>query len=710
MKFFNLKSMIGMFLILFMAACQDDTGSGAKVEEGLAAKLNLSIQVPAVEEVNTRAIADNESKINELALFLYSENGSSVNYIVNLTGYLQDNGATENGNRTYSLTGNVSVKTGTFTVYAVANWSSPFANSSALGSYVASEDVPSQDELKAMLAQNSSSVLALGSGYLPMTCVVPNVTFSVAEEDGTNSLSLSLKRATAHIEFTVQNGEALKEVQGEFIPSTFQVFNLPSSSYLFDQGDNMVPTDYFNSAEMAVNEGGSFEFLMNENVRPAGENIKEYKDREYYTGNWTNPTSFKNAPEGSTYVVINGYYRDNSQSGPVSYRIHLGNFSSSTGSYTNFTVNRNEQHLYKVTVNGIDNISTEAEVKNPGAYGDVEVRALQFTSEPTIQDAHYVIYPIDIKAENVSDGKLTSNVSWLTLRTNLTDLEKEGYWIEEDRGTQSIDIPDGTTRVYAFLEENIGNDTREATLSLYQEAYSDFKDEFVVQQYPVSWNGDIGCERIEGETYPWGFLWDDNMTITYDMTNMNWLGSILANIYLRWFSSYDYIDISSGLLFLKSVTINFNEISAVNVALHDADGHANTKELYNYNGISEASSLMEQLERWGGVPDRELPLNPTEFAARACAMKNKYSKRTETNQGQTTELPYLKDENFVWYLPSRQEAPQMKDDIIPLSGDYWTSTAAGDNQTAYKYTAGNSSADQTARRDVNLNVRAVRKR
>ena len=710
MKFFNLKSMIGMFLILFMAACQDDTGSGAKVEEGLAAKLNLSIQVPAVEEVNTRAIADNESQIHELALFLYSENGSSVNYIVNLTDYLQDNGgATGNGNRTYSLIDNVSVKTGTFTVYAVANWSSPFANSSALGSYVASGDIPSQDELKAMLAQNSSSVLALGSGYLPMTCVVPNVTFSVAEEDGTNSLSLSLRRATARIEFTVQNGEALKEVQGEFIPSTFQVFNLPSSSYLFDQGDNMVPTDYFNSAEMAVNEGGSFEFLMNENVRPAGENIKEYQDREIYEGNWTNPTSFKNAPEGSTYVVINGYYRDNRQSGPVSYRIHLGNFSR-TGSITNFTVNRNEQHLYKVTVNGIDNISTEAEVKNPGAYGDVEVRALQFTSEPTIQDAHYVIYPIDIKAENVSDGKLTSNVSWLTLRTDLTDLEKEGYWIEEDRGTQSIDIPDGTTRVYAFLEENIGNNTREATLSLYQEAYSDFKDEFVVQQYPVSWNGNIGCERIEGETYPWGFLWDDNMTITYDMTNMNWLGSILANIYLNWFSSYDYIK-TSGWLFLESVTINFNEISAVNVALHDADGHANTKELYNYNGISEASSLMEQLERWGGVPDRELPLNPTDFAARACAMKNKYSKRTKpTDQGETAELPYLKDENFVWYLPSRQEAPQMKDDIIPLSGDYWTSTAAGDNQTAYKYTAGNSSADQTARRDVNLNVRAVRKR
>ena len=728
MKFFNLKSMIGMFLILFMAACQDDTGSGAKVEEGLAAKLNLSIQVPAVEEVNTRAIADNESQIRELALFLYSENGSSVNYSVNLTSYLRENGTTGNGYRTYSLNGDVPVKTGTFTVYAVANWSSQFANCD-LGSYVTDGVVPSQADLKAMLAQNSS-VLALGSGYLPMTCVVPNVTFSVAEEDGTNSLSLSLKRATARIEFTVQNGEALNAVQGEFIPSTFQVFNLPSSSYLFDQGDNMVLTDYFNSAEMAVNEDGSFEFLMNENVRPASENINEYQDREIYEGDWMNPTSFKNAPEGSTYVVINGYYRDNRQSGPVSYRIHLGNFSS-TGSITNFTVNRNEQHKYSVTVNGIEKISTDVNVNNPGAYGDIEVRALQFTSEPTIQDAHYVIYPIDIKAENVSDGKLTSNVSWLTLRTDLTDLEKEGYWIEEDRGTQSIDIPDGTTRVYAFLEENIGNDTREATLSLYQEAYSDFKDKFVVQQYPVSWNGNIGCERIEDGTYPWGFYWDSDFKLIYDMTGCSESDRTDISLYIRWTkllhallpswfpTDLSYVDhkYSGGLGPIGSktttVTINFGDLSVAGIAENSSNGLANTDELYNFNGISQVSSMIALLQSCSGFKvssEGSGLLNPTEYAARACAKLNKFNKEHVSSGETSRDVPVLKDENFVWYLPSRQEAPRMKDDIIPLSGDYWTSTAAGDNQTAYKYTAGNTSADQTARRDVNLNVRAVRKR
>lgn len=709
MKFFNLKSMIGMFLILFMAACQDDTGSGAKVEEGLAAKLNLSIQVPAVEEVNTRAIADNESKINELALFMYSVN-SDLHYRVDLTGKLTEGTATANGYRSYTVNEDIPVQTGTFTIYAVANWSSKFANCNL------SNDI-SEEQLKAMMG-NGDDVYQLQPGdYLPMTDIVKDVTFYTGEEATKNELHLSLKRTTARIEFTIQDGEKLGEVNGHFTPTSYKIFSLPKASYLFDAGQATIENlNTYNVGSIDLTAGAeatTFEFLMNENVQPAGKNIKEYQDREIYEGNWTNPTSFKNAPEGSTYVVINGYYRDNRQSGPVSYRIHLGNFSR-TGSITNFTVNRNEQHLYKVTVNGIDNISTEAEVKNPGAYGDIEVRALQFTSEPTIQDAHYVIYPIDIKAENVSDGKLTSNVSWLTLRTDLTDLEEQGYWIEDDRGTQSIDIPNGTTRVYAFLEENVGEVTREATLSLYQEAYSDFKEEFVVQQYPVSWNGNIGCERIEDGTYPWGFMWPEGTSVTYELPGFGdlfarWWASLLLD--LTGIESYPYVDVDRPFLSISSVTINFDKLNATGVAASDDDGKANTKELYNYRGINDASNLIAGLEGLGLHPDKELPLNPTEFAARACMMKNKFTKIVKTEGDNRLELPVLRESDIVWYLPARNEAPSMVDSERPLSGDYWTSTAAPTgNENAYKFTAGTSSADQLEHRNTSLNVRAVRKR
>ena len=164
-----------------------------------------------------------------------------------------------------------------------------------------------------------------------------------------------------------------------------------------------------------------------------------------------------------------------------------------------------------------------------------------------------------------------------------------------------------------------------------------------------------------------------------------------------------------------TVTINFGDLSVAGIAESFSNGLANTDELYNFNGISQVSSIIALLQSCSGFKvssEGSGLLNPTEYAARACVKLNKFNKE-HVSGGEDTgsrDVPVLKDENFVWYLPSRQEAPRMKDDIIPLSGDYWTSTAAGDNQTAYKYTAGNSSADQTARRDVNLNVRAVRKR
>lgn len=723
MKFFNLKSMIGMFLILFMAACQDDTGSGAKVEEGLAAKLNLSIQVPAVEEVNTRAIADNESQINELALFLYSENGSSVNYSVNLTDYLQDNGTTGNGYRTYSLKGeDVPVQTGTFTVYAVANWSSPFANSSALGSYVTNGDVPSQDELKAMLAQNSSSVLALGSGYLPMTCVVPNVTFSVAEEDGTNSLSLSLKRTTARIEFTVQNGEDLNAVQGEFIPSTFQVFNLPSSSYLFDQGNNIVSPRYFNSAKMAVNEDDSFEFLMNENVRPAGENIKEYQDREIYEGNWTNPTSFKNAPEGSTYVVINGYYRDNSQSGPVSYRIHLGNFSN-TGSITNFTVNRNEQHLYKVTVNGIDNISTEAEVKNPGAYGDVQVRTLEFASEPEAQDAHYVIYPIKIKTDNlIGNWKVAvadaENHKWVTLKTELSTLQQAGFWTENELGGSVVEgSGNGEHTVYVFLEENAAADAqmRTATLQLYQKDYPESKIDFTVSQLPVNWNSSFGNERIEDGMYPWGFNWDRTVTYHSDLFIWRLILKAIADSYIDDYGAGNYVTSNYDFWTGTDVKINYGLLDNLGeTASSSSDGLQNTIELYNYQGIGEVSELERIFDFWFNDKRVEGDTESVQdFAAKICVMKNKFRKEERQAEGdgetQTYDVAVLTEDGIKWYLPANDEYSNINDVSYPLQQSaYWTSTAASDNTHAYIYRP--DSGLSTAERMGKYYIRAARVR
>lgn len=340
---------------------------------------------------------------------------------------------------------------------------------------------------------------------------------------------------------------------------------------------------------------------------------------------------------------------------------------------------------------------------------------LEFISESELQDAHYVIYPIHIKANDIpGDGEwtMTSTDSKVTLRTDLTILTNRGYWIEEDRGTQSISSTatgDDIT-VYAFLEENITDATREVVLELRPTDMPDATPAtFTISQLCPSWNGDFGCERLEDGDYPWGFLWDSNMKITYDATTASVWDRIILAFYLGLVNNDKFVSQEIHLIpYSHDVVIDFSQISSVNVAESPDDGITNTSELYNFDGINEASAIIDVLEEMGATPDKELPTNPTEFAARMCVIKNKFNKEVQQENGEDVERAVLKPENLVWYLPAQNEVTKMKDIQYPLDGDYWTSTAIHDNQNAYKYTIGSSTASE--RRDVKLHVRAVRKK
>lgn len=344
---------------------------------------------------------------------------------------------------------------------------------------------------------------------------------------------------------------------------------------------------------------------------------------------------------------------------------------------------------------------------------------LEFISEPEMQDAHYVIYPIHIKVgDNVPGGwTMTSTSSEVTLRTDLTILTNRGFWIEEDKGETSISSTaagDDIT-VYAFLAENTGDETREISLELRPTDMPEATPvTFTISQLCPSWVGNLGCERFEeydeGYTgYPWGFLWDSDMKITYDAEEVPLLRRVILFFYLGLFNNDDFVKQDISIIpYYHHVVIDFSKISPLNVATSYEDGATNTWELYNFDGINEASSIMEMLEEWGIHPDKELPTNPTLFAARMCALKNKFNKEVTQEQGQTVERAVLKQENLVWYLPAMQEVPQMRDEEYVLQGDYWTSTAINDNQNAYKYTVGGSTSQEI--RTSNLHVRAVRKK
>lgn len=360
---------------------------------------------------------------------------------------------------------------------------------------------------------------------------------------------------------------------------------------------------------------------------------------------------------------------------------------------------------------------------------------LKFTSEPKVQDAHYVIYPIKIKVDPTLVDKnkrgevvgggwtLKSTSPKVTLCKELTELTSLGYWVEEDRGTQTIEGTEtGEVTVYAFLEENITDAERDIVLELSPKKYpSATSAKFTIKQLCPSWNTQgLGCERFEDGDYPWGFKWDSSMKITYDMSEAGGTGfwgplrRWIMKIQIKYYGDKykDYITYTTYWAQLKTLTIDFSKVPNLDVADSPDDGNLNTWELYNFNGISDVTGLMAQLEEWGGKPDKVLEQNPAEYAARMCTMKNKFNKEKIAQEGNNVAYrPVLKRENLVWYLPAKNEFSMVVDNDYPLNGNYWTSTAseiAHDNENSYKY-LNNSGASLNIRTDK-FHVRAVRKK
>lgn len=344
---------------------------------------------------------------------------------------------------------------------------------------------------------------------------------------------------------------------------------------------------------------------------------------------------------------------------------------------------------------------------------------LKFTSEPKEQDAHYVIYPITIKADKLgSNGwKLTSNdTKNVTFVENFANndikrLVDNGYWLKDYCGTSEITSKSygDVIKVYVFIKENISNADRDIKLTLAPVDYPDATPEtFTFKQYCPAWNKGIGVERMQETDYPWGFNWDSDMKITYKMPGGGWMS--ILHILFSIFGDTKYVT-QEGIAWNGTwkVTVDFSKVPKLTTATSTTDGLTNTWDIYNFEGISEAETIMNQLKSWGGVPDKTLPTNPTEFAAAACAKKNPFGVKIESHQGENLYIPTLAKEDMVWYLPAQDEAPNMKDDLFNLSGNYWTSTAITDpGTTSYMYTAGGAVSPEN--RNYKIHVRAVRKR
>ena len=342
---------------------------------------------------------------------------------------------------------------------------------------------------------------------------------------------------------------------------------------------------------------------------------------------------------------------------------------------------------------------------------------LEFTTEPQVQDAHYVVYPITIKADNLGakGWKLTSNdtrnVTFVENFENddIKRLVDNGYWLKDYCGKPELtSTTRGDIKIYVFIKENITEADRDIKLTLTPADYPNADPTtFDFKQYCPAWNNGIGVERKQETDYPWGFNWDSSMKITYSMPKGFWMG--IWHALFTIFGNTKYIT-QEGYAWSGTwkVTVDFSKVPKLTTATSATDGLKNTWEIYSFEGISDAETIMQQLESWGGVPDKTLPTNPTEFAAAACAKKNPFGISVESQNGQNLYVPTLAQSDMVWYLPAEDEAPNMLDELHPLSGNYWTSTAITDpGTTSYKYTVGTSVSPEN--RNNVIHVRAVRK-
>lgn len=396
-----------------LAGCRKENFETA-VEPGLPASLDVVVNLGSGSNVAmTRGIYDYESEISELMLIMFSAEGRKM--VIDLTGNLNAGpaGGTYGAARTYTLAAPVTadcygdpILSGTYEVYAIANWSSPFCELTKdalleLG----------KEGLAAAVASNKELVTGVtGSQKFPMTGYAEGQIVYPDSETSANAtkIEVSLKRLISHIELNFKNGTGNENPQ--FVPHSYSIYNLPKDSWLMskgnEEGKNLKSNcAYGNVEKIEVTGSGEIEFFMLENVKArASSSCATYNDRDKWNvgssakGTAPGDKTWTYAPEGSTFIVVSGEYTGKSYIGNVSYTIHLGNFSgtnltASTSGYNNFTVNRNEYQKYTITVNGVNNIVGEVTVGEhvgeeiqPGAEG---ILTDMTKSSNFVLDGHY---------------------------------------------------------------------------------------------------------------------------------------------------------------------------------------------------------------------------------------------------------------------------------------------------------------------------------
>ena len=304
-----------------------------------------------------------------------------------------------------------------------------------------------------------------------------------------------LAKSTLYIKSPKSNGKYA------FTPKSYRLCNVPTSGMLipnayiksvYGDHDNYL-TDHniekFTEKNIAVEssfdkiinlqsstdtkDGIAIEFHYPENLQLAkeGASITKWQDRE--TNEWDGGVkTFSCASNKASYIEIQGDYIDdaNQITANVTYTIHLGNFSQKTGAgddvaalnakrMSDFNVVRNHNYIYKVNINGVNDVKAEAIVSNKKDNPYVEGLVIKSTSNAHFEvDAHYearvmkftkaAITDLQGTGENYKDYGYVVNISTPFGRT------PQIFMVKQDASGNAAIYNVGGSNPIAIVNEN----------------------------------------------------------------------------------------------------------------------------------------------------------------------------------------------------------------------------------------------------------------
>lgn len=489
------------------------------------------------------------------------------------------------------------------------------------------------------------------------------------------------------------------------------------------------------------------------------------------TNSWTN-TAFYNTQK-SFKVDFDG--AATSGEGTYDYQSGLGEIMNSTAATLMMIPQtlRNDATVtveYTLTGDGIDNRHITSTANIGGSVWEAgkainyilnidNSDGVEFLTQDSYQDAHFIILPLNIKYQNPGgtvtlkavDPTTKESVNWVEFRSNLVEVENDGWWADptqiynvDSDGNQTAVTTDNpyarsesltvtaAGQYFAFITENIGDSNREVELQLL--INNVLKDNISITQLCPTWNGDgiKGCERIEeGEPLPWGYSWKlkEGETEYKVVVKVKASGGLISGgLQLAWIALVRYIfsrDVewqSGGFGLLDTYTFDYSNFIDNMYSNEGAgsteNGLQNSSYMYNYN----ASGGMLAFQEWlydnyptevenGGTSTTFEGISYTEYATKEALKKNKVKVLIGNGTHNATIDNSMTD---LWYLPATGEVSVLQNNADMISGVetvmntgdiFWTSTAA-ETPNAYSYTFGGTT--QTEDRDNPHRVRAIR--